>query len=95
MFEQLLKNEKPEITVDDDEGETVPVVRVVSKAPVKAGLKLPDKPFSQKELAAFNGFDNYKVVYSDLQKMLANGMLKLAGKRESTRGKSAQLFVVA
>lgn len=77
---------------------TVPVVRVTSAAPVKSGLRFPSGEFSQKELAAFNGFDNYKVVWSDLQKLLAKGVLVKASKREKAegqRGKAAQLFKVA
>ena len=101
-FDALLKNEVPiveaEIEGETEVSESVPVVRVVSPTPIKAGLKLPNGEFSQKELAAFNGFDNYKVVYSDLQKMLARGILKLGSKREKAdgvRGKAAQLFVRA
>ena len=67
----------------------MPVARV-EKGEVT--LKLPEKPFTQKELAAFNGIDNYKAVYSDLQKMLSTGVLKVVGEREATRGKPAKLF---
>ena len=72
----------------------VKVARVSSKGRVT--LELPDKPFSQKELAAFNNIANYKEVYSDLQRMLASGMVKVHGFREvseGTRGKAAKLFV--
>lgn len=87
----VVEVEEPEIEADD----SVPVVRVISTAPIKEGLKLPNGEFSQKELAKFNGFDNYKVVYSDLQKMLARGILKRGSVRPATRGKPAQLFVRA
>jgi len=93
-FDLLVKGELPVIEAEGDDEETsVEVVKVVSATPIKAGLTLPDGPFTQKELAAFNGIANYKQVYSDLQKMLARGILKHGDKRESTRGKSAQLFV--
>jgi len=81
------EKEQPEVEVD---GEIVPVpVARVSKAKVE--LKLPDKPFTQKELAAFNKIDNYKEVYAPLQNMLATKVLRLAGTREVTRGKPAKL----
>jgi len=94
-FDKLVKGERPVIKAEegDDEETSIPVVKVVSATPIKEGLTLPDGPFTQKELAAFNHIDNYKQVYSDLQKMLARGILKHGAKRESTRGKSAQLFV--
>lgn len=93
-FDLLVKGELPVIESEGDDEETsVEVVKVVSATPIKEGLTLPNGPFTQKELAAFNGIANYKQVYSDLQKMLARGILKHGDKRESTRGKSAQLFV--
>jgi autonomous glycyl radical cofactor GrcA len=93
-YESLMTGKIVAVEVEGEEEEiSVPVVRVTSTAPIKEGLKLPEKPFSQKELAAFNGIENYKQVYSDLQKMLARGILKHGEKRESIRGKSAQLFV--
>jgi hypothetical protein len=59
-------------------------------------LKIPTKPFTQKDLAAFNGIANYKEVYSPLQKMLADKTLKIHTEtREATRGKAAKLFVLA
>jgi hypothetical protein len=100
-FDRLLKNEVAVELTDETEVEaetSVPVIRVISPTPIKEGLKLPDGEFSQKELAAHNGFSNYKVVYSDLQKMLQRGILKLGSKREKAdgvRGKAAQLFVRA
>ena len=81
--------------VDTEELKLIPVLRVVSSKPVKSGLKFPEGEFSQKELAAFNGFDNYKVVYSDLQKFLTSGVLVKGSQRNSARGKPAQLFKVA
>jgi hypothetical protein len=97
-FDKLLKNEVAIEPMDETEVEaetSVPVVRVVSPTPIKQGLKLPDGEFSQRELASYNGFDNYKVVYSDLQKMLQRGILVLGSKRkkaDGARGKTAQLF---
>ncbi len=93
-FDLLVKEANKIIDLDAEieENDPMPVARV-SKGEVT--LKIPEKPFTQKELAAFNGFDNYKVVYSDLQKMLSNGTLKVAGERESTRGKPAKLFARA
>lgn len=97
VFDRILKRdivietEEPEIEAET----SVPVVRVVSPTPIKEGLKLPNGEFSQRELASYNGFDNYKVVYSDLQKMLQRGILVLGSKREKAegaRGKAAQLF---
>lgn len=89
-FNELLKD-KAAVVVEttEPEGETVPVARVVKG---EVTLKLPDKPFTQKELAAFNGIANYKEVYSDLQKMLASKTVKVVGQREVTRGKPAKLF---
>lgn len=94
-FDKLLKNEVVIELADEPETEmetSVPVVRVVSPTPIKQGLKLPDKPFTQKELASWNNISNYKEVYSDLQKMLARGILKIVGERDSIRGKKAKLF---
>ncbi len=93
-FNELLTGKAAVVEAEGEtEHEAVPVVRVVSTAPIKEGLKLPDGPFTQKELASFNGFDNYKVVYSDLQKMLSKGILKVSEKvHDSTRGKSAKMF---
>jgi len=94
LFNELLAGEQPVTEAEgEDTEESIPVVKVVSATPIKEGIKLPEGPFTQKELAAFNGIENYKQVYSDLQKMLARGILKHGEKRESTRGKSAQLFV--
>ncbi len=98
-FDALIKGlvtvEEPDETEGSDEGTTIPVVKVVSTTSIKAGLTLPDGAFSQKRLAAFNNIENYKHVYSDLQKMLARGILKHGPKVESARGKKTQLFVRA
>jgi hypothetical protein len=96
-FECLLKGTAPivETEPEDEEMETVPVLRVSRSLTPRRQLNLPDKPFSQKELAAFNGIENYKEVYTDLQRMLGNGTLVLGDKREKkdgARGKCAQLF---
>ncbi len=89
-FEALVKGDvKVEEEIEVDSEETVQVARVVKG---EVTLKLPDHPFTQKELAAFNNIENYKAVYGDLQKMLSTGVLKVSGERESTRGKSAKLF---
>jgi len=94
QFETLVKGEKAVVidTEGDDDTESVPVVRVVSESPIKMGLTLPDKPFTQKQLAAHNNISNYKEVYSDLQKMLSRGILKIVGEQDSPRGKKAKLF---
>jgi len=89
-FDELLKSKSPVVVEETStEVETVPVARV---AKGEVTLKIPDQPFTQKELAAFNGIENYKEVYSDLQKMLASKALKIVGQREVTRGKAAKLF---
>lgn len=86
------EKEQPEVEIELDGAVTVPVVRVTKEKPT---LKLPTKPFTQKELAAFNQIENYKEVYAPLQAMLANNTLRLAGTREVTRGKAAKLFARA
>lgn len=90
-FDELLKGKAVVVAEEPAviEGETVPVARVVKG---EVTLKIPDQPFTQKELAAFNGIKNYKEVYSDLQKMLATKAVKVVGQREVTRGKPAKLF---
>lgn len=89
IFDGLIKKAVAAVEHETEEIETVPVARV---AKGEVTLKLPDKPFTQKELAAFNGLDNYKEVYSDLQKMLSNKTLKVVGERTAGRGKAAKLF---
>jgi len=85
--------EQPEVEIETDGAvTTIPVARVAKS---KLELKLPGKPFTQKELAAHNNIANYKEVYSSLQSMLADKILRLAGTREVTRGKAAKLFAVA
>lgn len=77
---------------DDDETETVPVIRVSNKA-CKDGFSWPKGRFTQKELAAFNHIDNYKQVYSDLMKGLSRGIIKIKGVRSRDDGKrSAKEF---
>jgi hypothetical protein len=62
----------------------------------KGTLNFPSVPFSQKDLAAFNGIENYKEVYSRLHAAVDNKTLTLAGMRENkTRGKDTQLYAVA
>ncbi len=93
-FDELVKGKvTPEPEIEEETVHAVTITKTPT-TPIKLGLKFPDKPFTQKELAAFNGFDNYKVVYSDLQKGLASGLLVVAGERPSARGKSAKLFAV-
>lgn len=90
-FDSLVKGQLPVVEAETEETETVPVIRISKGAP-RRKLNFPSQPFSQKELAAFNGIDNYKEVYTDLQRFLADGTLIKGAKRESARGKSAQLF---
>lgn len=88
-----LKKDLEEVEIEvDGTVTTIPVARVAKS---KVSLKLPGKPFTQKELAAHNNIANYKEVYSSLQSMLADKILRLAGTREVTRGKAAKLFAVA
>lgn len=89
-FEELLK-ETSEVETTTDET-VIPVIKVSNTE--RRALNWPDKPFTQKELAAFNHIDNYKEVYTDLQRALASGKIVVSGQRESTRGKSAKLFSV-
>ena len=94
MFDSLVKGKvqvEPETDETEETEEIVPVVQV-STAPMKDGLKFPEGPFTQKMLAAFNGFDNYKVVYSDLMKGLNSGKIRVFGERPAARGKPARLF---
>jgi hypothetical protein len=93
-FDELVKGKvTPEPEIEEETVHAVTITKTPT-TPIKLGLKFPDKPFTQKELAAFNGFDNYKVVYSDLQKGLASGLLVVAGERPAPRGKPAKLFSV-
>jgi hypothetical protein len=99
MVDNLVKGkvqvepEADEIEETDETEEIVPVVKV-SKAPMKDGLKFPEKPFTQRELATYNGLENYKVVYSDLMKGLNSGKIRVFGERPAPRGKPARLFSV-
>ena len=92
QFDSLLKGQTPIVEGEDEEMETVPVIRVSKSSTPRRKLDFPAAPFTQKQLAAHNGIDNYKEVYTDLQRFLADGTLVKGGKRESARGKSAQLF---
>ena len=96
MFDSLVKGKvevEPETEETEETEEIVPVVQV-SKAPMKDGLKFPEKPFTQRELATYNGFENYKVVYNDLMKGLNSGKIRVFGERTAPRGKPARLFSV-
>lgn len=95
-FNQLVQGAiKVESVESDDETITLPVVRVSTPRTERRKLNLPSKPFSQKELAAFNNIENYKEVYTDLQRMLGNGTLRKGQMRVNTgRGKDIQLFEV-
>jgi len=55
-------------------------------------LNIPNKPFTQVDLATFNGFGNYKVVYSDLQRMKQGGIVVPVEEREVARGRNAVLY---
>lgn len=101
-FTELVTGKVEVIESDEDEdkeieGTLIPVVRisVVSEAPVKDGFQWPNTPFTQKQLASFNGFENYKVVYSDLMKGLSRGIIKVVGTKQTTngKGKPAKIFV--
>lgn len=87
-----LTTEQPAV-VDDDTAEQTPVA-VARVAKGEVTLKIPDHPFTQKNLAETNGFfgNDYKKVYSDLQNMLKNGIIKVVGEKQSGRGKAAKLF---
>jgi hypothetical protein len=94
LFEKLGKGKiQVDTTAEPDSDETeTPTLRQPRVARAVVDLNIPEKPFTQKELAAFNKIENYKEVYSDLQRMLNNGTLKVSGTRDSVRGKSAKLF---
>lgn len=89
LFDELIKTETDPTEAEEIRMEVVPVARVVKG---EVTLKIPEVPFTQKELASFNGIENYKDVYSNLQKMLNGKILKVVGQREVTRGKPAKLF---
>lgn len=93
-YNQLVQGGLKTENEPEETEETVTVVRVSKMRTERPKLNFPPHPFTQKELAAFNGIDNYKEVYSDLQRFLATGVLRRGEKRESARGKSAQLFEV-
>ncbi len=79
--------------VETEETELIPVVRVSAPKGDRRALKWPEGPFTQKELAAFNGIENYKEVYTDLQRALANGTLKISEQvKEVNRGRAAKMF---
>lgn len=97
LFKELSTTEIPVDTTTETEAEPSELpatsrLRSPRLAKAVVSLNIPEKPFTQKELAAFNNIENYKEVYSDLQRMLADGTLKVAGTRDSARGKAAKLF---
>lgn len=100
IFSRLLKKQSAvadeDTTADvSDETEIVNVMRVVKPQGERRKLNFPSGPFTQKELASFNGIDNYKEVYTDLQRGLANGTLKISVQtKEVTRGRAAKMFEV-
>ena len=95
IFERLLAKQQPVVEPDETESELVPVVRVSQPKGERRALKWPEGPFTQKELAAFNGIDNYKEVYTDLQRALGNGTLKVSEQvHEVNRGRAAKMFEV-
>ena len=94
-FDILLKGEIPVVEVEPEaETEIVPIVKV-GKSKDRRPLNFPTNPkgFSQKELATFNGIANYKEVYTDIQRFLANGTFIKGEKVESVKGKKKQLFI--
>ena len=93
--EELVKGAVPVVEIEGEETEIVPIVRVGGKSKERRALNWPSQPFSQKELAAFNGIVNYKEVYTDLQIGLASGFLVKGDKVDSVRGKKKQLFALA
>jgi hypothetical protein len=81
---------------EDDESELVTVARVSQpkgQPKERKALKWPEGPFTQKQLAAHNSIDNYKEVYTDLQRALASGVLKISEQvHDVARGRSAKMF---
>ena len=92
LFDELIKKALPIVEIEEEDTEIVHVVRIGKPAAPRRKLDFPLVPFTQKELAARNGIENYKEVYTDLQRFLGDGTLIKYSKRESTRGKSAVLF---
>lgn len=94
LFAELL-GKQTAIVPETEETELVPVARVSQPKGDRRALKWPEGPFTQKDLAAFNGIDNYKEVYTDLQRALANGTLKISEQtKEVARGRAAKMFEV-
>lgn len=96
IFERLL-NKKVPVVVETEETETelVNVARVSQPKGDRRALKWPEGPFTQKDLAAHNGIANYKEVYTDLQRALSNGTLRVAEQvKEVNRGRAAKMFEV-
>jgi hypothetical protein len=80
-------------TTTAEETELVNVVKVVRPKSDRRAIKFPKGPFTQKELAAFNSIENYKEVYTDLQRALADGTLKISAQvKEVSRGRAAKMF---
>jgi len=80
---------------DDDETELVTVARVTQPKGDRRSLKWPEGPFTQKQLAVHNNIGNYKEVYTDLQRALGNGTLKVSEQvHEVNRGRAAKMFEV-
>jgi hypothetical protein len=88
----LAKNVIPEPDTAE-ETELVNIVKVVRPKSDRRAIKFPKGPFTQKDLAAFNGIENYKEVYTDLQRALADGTLKISAQvKEVSRGRAAKMF---
>lgn len=99
IFERLLSKAAPvagvEVESDETETELVPVVKVSQPKGERRAIRFPEGPFTQKDLAAFNNISNYKEVYTDLQRALANGTLRVAEQvKEVNRGRAAKMFEV-
>jgi hypothetical protein len=95
IFNRLLAKNVPVVEGENEETELVTVARVTQPKGDRRGLKWPEGPFTQKQLAAFNEIGNYKEVYTDLQRALANGTLKVSEQtHEVNRGRAAKMFEV-
>lgn len=79
----------------EEETELVNVARIIKPQGDRRTIKWPKGPFTQKDLAAFNGIGNYKEVYTDLQRALASGILRISKQTKAvTRGRAAKMFEV-
>jgi len=93
IFERLLKKQIAVEEADTNETELVPVARVVQPKGERRALNWPTVPFTQKDLAAFNHIDNYKEVYTDLQRALATNHVRVCEQvKEVNRGRAAKMF---